>query len=115
MFDITATGPGTSTLTSDYAGQKILLGFAVGSDFLNLSGHSTITDDLFNQFFQVASSSHQSANHNTVTDTVVSLVGGNWSADLYGVDVGALTTAYNTAHGTTLSVNDYFFDFIVAH
>jgi hypothetical protein len=113
---ITATGPSTqATLTSDYAGEKILLGFAVGSDFINLDGHSTLTDALFNQFFTVTTSTHQSANHNTVTDTVLSLDGNSWSVDLYGVNVAALTTAYNTLHGTSLSTMDYFYDFIVSH
>lgn len=114
-LNIMASGSTSPSLTSDFAGQKVLLGFAVGSDFLNLNGHSAITDDVFNQYFQVTASSHQSANHNTVNDTVVSLNDGSWSVDLYGVNVAALTTGYNIAHGTTLSVNDYFFDFIVAH
>jgi hypothetical protein len=115
-LDITATAPSSDpTLTSDYAGQKVLLGFAVGSDHLNLDGDSTITQDEFNQFFEVTASSHLSANNNTVNDTVISLDDHTWSVDLYGVDVGALTTAYNTLHGVTLSTSDYVYDFILSH
>lgn len=115
-LDIIGTAAGTDpTLTSDDAGVKVLLGFAVGSDHLSLDGHSTVTQDEFNQFFQVTASSHLSANNNTVNDTVISLDDHTWSVDLYGVDVGALTTAYNVLHGTTLSTSDYVFDFILSH
>lgn len=112
-LDITATAPGSApTLTSDYAGTKVLLGFAVGSDHLSLNGHSTITDDEFNQFFTVTASTHQSANNNTVNDTIIALADHSWSVDLYGVNVGSLTSAYNTAHGTALTTSDYAFQFI---
>ncbi|HSV02895.1 MAG TPA: hypothetical protein VLI41_06780 [Phenylobacterium sp.] len=115
-LDVTATAPGSApTLTSDYAGVKVLLGFAVGSDHLSLDGHSTITQDEFNQFFEVTASSHLSANNNTVNDTIIGLDDHTWSIDLYGVNVGDLTTAYNALHGTTLSTGDYVFDFILSH
>jgi hypothetical protein len=114
-LDVTATAPGSApTLTSDYAGAKVLLGFAVGSDHLSLNGHSTLTDAEFNQFFTVTASSHQSANSNTVNDTMIGLADHSWSVDLYGVDVGNLTSTYNTAHGTTLSTSDYVFQFILS-
>jgi hypothetical protein len=115
-LDIMATGSGTaSTLTSDYAGAKVLLGFAPGSDLLNLNGHSTLTEAQFDQFFQVTASSHQSANHNTVVDTVISLDDNSWSVDLYGVNVATLTAAYNTLHGTSLTTVGYVWDVILAH
>jgi hypothetical protein len=114
-LDVTATAAGSPpTLTSDYAGTKVLLGFTVGYDHLSLNGHSTVTDALFNQYFSVTASTHQSANNNTVTDTIVGLNDHSWSVDLYGVDVGSLTSAYNTAHGTSLSTHDYVFQFILS-
>jgi hypothetical protein len=114
-FNIMASGSTASTLTSDYAGQKVLLGFAPGSDHLNLNGDANLTEAQFDQFFQVTASSHQSANHNTVVDTVISLDDNSWGVDLYGVNVTALTAAYNTLHGTSLSTVGYVWDVILAH
>jgi hypothetical protein len=107
-LDITANLPGTpATLTADNTGDKTLLGFSVGSDHIALDG---VDESKFDQYFTINSSTHTSANNNTVNDTVISLgawtdadhtSAGGWAVDLYGVNVTDLQAAATTA-GETL-------------
>lgn len=114
-LDITAKLPGTpDTFTADHGGDKTLLGFSVGSDHvaLDLSGGGSVSEAQFEQYFTISSSTHQSANHNTVNDTVISLNGGGWDVDLYGVNTADLQAAATTA-GETLQ--QYVYNTIVSH
>jgi len=122
---VDATKGGPDTLTSDHQGNKILLGFGVGSDHLSLNGDSTITNAQFDQFFTITGDTHISANNNIVNDTVISLgaftahtgtaagdynygtSAGGWSVDLYGVNIADLQAAAALAHQ---SLYDYVYD-----
>lgn len=106
LAGITATAAGTpDTLTADHGGDKTLLGFSVGSDHIALDG---VTDEsMFDTYFTVNNAAtHQSANNNTVHDTTITLNGGSWSVDLYGVDLSAMSQA-DAAH--------YVYTNVVAH
>jgi hypothetical protein len=93
-LNVTATAPGTdASLTSDNGGDKTLLGFSVGSDHIALDN---VTDEsMFSQYFTIDNTAtHQSANDNTVHDTIISLEdGSSWSVDLYGVDTSGFDTS----------------------
>lgn len=105
-YEATPTsGTGTpASLTADYTGAKTLLGFSVGSDHIGLDG---VTQDYFNTYFNVASTTHTSANNNTVNDTVISLGDGtSWQVDLLGVDT--------TAIGDEQALKDYVWANIIA-
>lgn len=91
--DIVATHTTGGSVTADYTGAKTLLGFSVGSDHIALDGHdgvTSLTEDQFNANFTVTSTQHTSSNNVIVNDTTISLTGGNWSVDLYGVDTTAV-------------------------
>lgn len=104
-LDVLATSPGgtPASETADHAGAKVLLGFSVGSDHIALD---TVTQDQFNSYFNVTSTTHISTNGNVVHDTTITLTDGSghdltggtaWSVDLYGVDSTAIGDASTPA------------------
>ncbi|QQO20313.1 hypothetical protein JJB98_10520 [Bradyrhizobium diazoefficiens] len=111
LTNVTATLPGEDTPTADHAGAKTLLGFSVGSDHIALD---TVTQDQFNTYFTVASTTHTSTNGNVVNDTTITLTDGHgialtgdaaWSVDLYGVNTTAVSG----------DLHDYAWNNIIQH
>lgn len=82
---LTATIGGSTTVTSNDAGSHdTMLSFAVGSDHIDLG--SNVTQQLFDNCFVVSPTTHADDHGNLIADTTISLLGGSWSVDLYGVD-----------------------------
>jgi hypothetical protein len=85
---LTATIGGTTTVTSNDAGSHdTVLSFAVGSDHINLGAN--VTESVFDNYFVISPTTHSDDHGNPINDTTISLQGGSWSVDLYGVDAQA--------------------------
>jgi hypothetical protein len=101
---VIATKAGETTITSnDVGSHDTTLGFAVGSDHIDLGAN--VTQSIFENYFTVTSTNHADDHGNTIQDTTISL-GSDWSVDLYGVDTSALS-------GQALS--DYVFNNLLTH
>jgi hypothetical protein len=89
LDNIVATKAGETTVTSNDAGSHdTVLGFAVGSDHIDLGAN--VTQSIFENYFTVTSTTHNDDHGNAIHDTTISL-GSDWSVDLYGVDTSALS------------------------
>jgi hypothetical protein len=93
-------------ITAAFDGDKTLLGFSVGSDHLALDGITS--ESMFDANFTVTSTAHTSANGNTVHDTTITLNGGGWSVDLYGID----TTSFNN---DSQALKDFAWNNVIQH
>lgn len=92
---LTATTAGTTSVTSNDAGSHdTVLSFAVGSDHINLGAN--VTESVFDNYFVITPTTHADDHGNAIADTTISLTGGSWSVDLYGVDAQALAALAGT-------------------
>jgi hypothetical protein len=95
LTGITATIGGSTTVTSNDAGSHdTVLSFALDSDHIDLGAN--VTESIFDNYFVISPTTHSDDHGNPIADTTISLAGGSWSVDLYGIDVQALATLAGT-------------------